>query len=145
MIDLTEAYAEHFPGILNFAWTRLRDRCEAEDVAQEVFARAFVKLHTLRDEAKFHSWLFTIAQNEIVTNVRARRRRRRHAEAASQDERTSDDALIEARERCREVAELIARLTPSRRRALGLNVAGVTHMSVAQRALVFHAREALRR
>ncbi len=50
---------------------------EAEDVAQEVFLRAFQELHTLRDPARFAGWLKSIAWRECRGWVRAQQAARR--------------------------------------------------------------------
>ena len=44
---------------------RLGRSGHAEDVIQEILARAFARRNQLRDEAKFRNWLWSIALNEI--------------------------------------------------------------------------------
>jgi RNA polymerase sigma-70 factor, ECF subfamily len=48
----------------------LRNEQEAEDVAQETFLKALRNLHTWRAEAKFSTWLITIALNEARARLR---------------------------------------------------------------------------
>ena len=48
---------------------------EAEDVAQEVFLKAYVNLNNFNQEKKFFSWLFSIAHNEIVSYWRKNKKR----------------------------------------------------------------------
>jgi RNA polymerase sigma-70 factor (ECF subfamily) len=48
----------------------LRDEAEAEDVAQETFIRAFRNLRTFRGDAKFSTWLISIALNEARSRLR---------------------------------------------------------------------------
>lgn len=43
---------------------------EAEDLTQEVFTRAFEKLSTFKGEALFSTWVYKIAQNEIIRRYR---------------------------------------------------------------------------
>jgi RNA polymerase sigma-70 factor, ECF subfamily len=62
----------------------LRDRDEAEDVAQESLLRAYRNFHRLRDRATFRSWLVRIAWRMALDHRRARRRRERHEEDAAQ-------------------------------------------------------------
>ncbi len=44
----------------------------AEDVFQETLLKGLVKLHTLKDEAKFKNWMFSIATRTHRTSMRAR-------------------------------------------------------------------------
>ena len=61
----------------------LRDRAEAEDVAQESLLRAYRNFHRLRDRATFRSWLVRIAWRTAIDHRRARKRREIHeADAA---------------------------------------------------------------
>jgi RNA polymerase sigma factor (sigma-70 family) len=62
------------------AWTG--DRDEADDIAQDAFVDAFLKLHALRHPAAFPSWLRTILRKQAD---RRRRRRRSHAPESLDD------------------------------------------------------------
>ena len=75
----------------------LRDRAEAEDVAQESLLRAYRNFHRLRDRATFRSWLVRIAWRTAIDHRRAQKRRERHEDDAAQDSvretgRASQDA-----------------------------------------------------
>lgn len=63
----------------------LRDRAEAEDVAQESLLRAYRNFHRLRDRATFRSWLVRIAWRTAIDHRRAQRRRQRYEENAARD------------------------------------------------------------
>jgi len=63
----------------------LRDRAEAEDVAQESLLRAYRNFHRLRDRATFRSWLVRIAWRTAIDHRRAQKRRQRHEDSAAQD------------------------------------------------------------
>ncbi len=60
----------------------LRDRAEAEDVAQESFLRAYQSFHRLRDRARFRAWLVRIAWRLALDRIRARKRREQRELAA---------------------------------------------------------------
>jgi RNA polymerase sigma-70 factor, ECF subfamily len=51
-------------------------REQAEDLAQDVFVRVFKARHRYEPEAKFSTWLFTIANNVASNALRSRSRRR---------------------------------------------------------------------
>jgi RNA polymerase sigma-70 factor (ECF subfamily) len=48
----------------------VRDRMLAEDLAQEVFVKAFRALGTFDQQRKFSSWLFKIAHNTAIDHLR---------------------------------------------------------------------------
>src|SRR5580693_4559683 len=50
--------------------TMLRNEEEAEDAAQEVMINAFRHLKSFRGDAKFSTWLVTIAMNEARQRLR---------------------------------------------------------------------------
>ena len=54
----------------------LHDDSLADDVTQEAFVRAFRFLPRYRGEAKFSTWLFTIARNYANDEMRRRGRRK---------------------------------------------------------------------
>ena len=47
-------------------WQRLRDHAEALDVSQDVFIKAFEKLHQLKEPAAFAGWLRSIAIRQSI-------------------------------------------------------------------------------
>ena len=74
--DLEVAYRTHAAELHRFATRHLRDAAAAADVVQEVFVRAW--RHAERYDAAVASlrvWLFTIARNLVVDQVRRDRAR----------------------------------------------------------------------
>lgn len=53
---------------------------EAEDVAQEAFVQAYLKLATFAGQSAFYTWLYRIAMNAAIS----RRRRRRDEESVDE-------------------------------------------------------------
>jgi len=51
----------------------LRSREEAEEVAQDVFLKAFDALHSFKGESKFSTWLYRIAYNAAISHSRRRK------------------------------------------------------------------------
>ncbi|EPG74027.1 putative RNA polymerase sigma factor SigW [Leptospira fainei serovar Hurstbridge str. BUT 6] len=47
-----------------------RNESEAEDFTQDVFLKAFEGLSTFKGRAKFSTWIFSIARNEIIRRYR---------------------------------------------------------------------------
>jgi RNA polymerase sigma-70 factor, ECF subfamily len=49
--------------IVNLCISLMGNRCDGEDAAQETFVKAFEQMNLFRGEAKFSTWLHTIAVN----------------------------------------------------------------------------------
>lgn len=69
---LVELYAGRVYGLL---YRLVRNREEAEDLAQETFVRAFRNLGRFDSTRPFRNWLYTIAVNVGLNALRCRRRR----------------------------------------------------------------------
>ena len=59
--------------VLRHIFSILRNQADAEDVTQETLLRAFRKLQSFRSEARFSTWLITIAMNEARGQLRRRK------------------------------------------------------------------------
>ena len=105
----------------------LADRSLAEDVAQETFLRAYLRLGTFRFECKFSTWVLQIARNAGLDAVRARGRRARLHAAAPPTGAGRDPATAA------EVEAALASLGPRFREALLLvEVLGLSYREVAE-------------
>lgn len=60
--------------VMNLLARTLRDETEAEDLAQIVFVQVFKSADRYRESAKFTTWLFTIARNLCLNEIRRRAR-----------------------------------------------------------------------
>ena len=64
----------HLSSVVSFAWYRLGDRVEAEDIAQETLLRFAKKaLSWEPDGAKVRTWLYRVAGNLVIDRQRARK------------------------------------------------------------------------
>ena len=61
--------------IFNLVYRMLRDANEAEDIAQKVFIQVFKASDRYRPTAQFSTWLFTIARNLTLNEIRRRSRK----------------------------------------------------------------------
>ena len=66
-------YSEHHRAILNYLYRMVGDAARAEDLAQEVFLRAFRALPKLPDAANYRAWLYRIATNAAYDALRRQR------------------------------------------------------------------------
>jgi RNA polymerase sigma-70 factor (ECF subfamily) len=60
--------------VMNLVYRTLGDATEAEDLAQNVFVQVYKSAHRYRISAKFSTWLFTIARNLCLNELRRRSR-----------------------------------------------------------------------
>ena len=110
------------------------DRQLAEDLCQEIFLRVYQGLPQFREGCRFTTWLFQIAKNRVLDELRARDRRGLapvdidavpHAIVAREpDERVEEmDAVFRA----------IAQLQPEMKMALLLrDVVGLSYQEIAE-------------
>jgi RNA polymerase sigma-70 factor (ECF subfamily) len=60
--------------VLNLVYRMIRDMTEAEDIAQNVFVQVFKSASRYEISSKFTTWLFTIARNLSLNEIRRRSR-----------------------------------------------------------------------
>ena len=70
--ELVERYQQRLVGIMHHLVGRSD---EADDLAQEVFLRVYRTRKRYHPQAKFSTWLFTIANNLALNALRSRRRK----------------------------------------------------------------------
>ncbi len=59
--------------VFSIALKVLRNREDAEEMAQESFIKAYKSLHTFKGNAKFSTWLYRITYNNCISEVRKRK------------------------------------------------------------------------
>jgi RNA polymerase sigma-70 factor (ECF subfamily) len=69
--ELVEKYKQP---VVNLIARTLNDPVEAEDLAQNVFVQVFKSAHRYRVAARFSTWLYTIARNLCLNEIRRRSR-----------------------------------------------------------------------
>jgi RNA polymerase sigma-70 factor, ECF subfamily len=100
-LDVRAAYAAHGAELYRFALRQLGDGGAAQDVVQEVFLRAWRASASFDPElASLRTWLFAIARNVVVDEVRrfAVRPWQRELtdDPATPPEAAADDQLVDA-------------------------------------------------
>src|SRR6185503_6545677 len=90
------------------AYSVLRHRQDAEDVAQEAFVRAHREFHQLRERDKFRGWLARMTWRMALDHRRSHTRRlAREDSAAVPDLSPSHEQAVLAAERSRRLWEAI--------------------------------------
>jgi RNA polymerase sigma-70 factor (ECF subfamily) len=145
--------------LLRYLERMVRDAGTAEELVQEVFLRVHRARERYAPEARFSTWLYRIATNLALNELRRPRRREPHR---SQDEEGAPalaaeapdpDAAVDARRLGARVERELAALPEKQRAALCLAaVEGLSYAEVAEalevsesavKALVHRARTAL--
>ena len=70
----TELVEKYKQPVMNLVYRTVRDATEAEDVAQNVFVQVYKSAPRYKSTAKFSTWLFTIARNLCLNEIRRRSR-----------------------------------------------------------------------
>ena len=74
MAAFEELVEKHKQPVMNLIYRTLQDATEAEDLAQNAFVQVFKSAHRYRASAKFSTWLYTIARNLCLNEIRRRSR-----------------------------------------------------------------------
>ena len=77
------------------AFSVLRQREDAEDVAQEAFAKAYRSFRQLRDRERFRAWLVRMTFRMAIDRQRANRRRFVREQAIEIARETTGDTVVE--------------------------------------------------
>ena len=64
---------KYYPRILNFAYRFSGSRQLAEDLTQDVFMKVYRSAARYRPRSKFQTWLYTIAKNTCLNELRRKR------------------------------------------------------------------------
>ncbi len=153
--------------VTNFISRSLHDETEAEDLAQNVFLQVYKSRSRYKQTAKFSTWLFTIARNLCLNELRRRSRHpaesleETHTEHEDQPPRQFEDkSQIAAPEEVlhgelvQKIDEALAELPENQRSAILLcrqddlsyeEIARILRCSLsATKSLIHRGREALK-
>jgi RNA polymerase sigma-70 factor (ECF subfamily) len=130
-------YREHVNRVFSLCARMVSDRARAEELTQDVFVRAWEKLHLFRGESSFGTWLHRLTVN-VVLNARKVEGRQR-----SRYEENDDDAGMDslpgvvgmplAPGDLLDLEEAITKLPPGARRVFVLHdVEGYKHEEIAE-------------
>lgn len=76
-VQLAAIYREFSGQIHTYAYHLLGNQEDADDITQEVFIRAYVRMGQLREQSSMRSWLYRIATNLCMDHLRRRSRVKR--------------------------------------------------------------------
>lgn len=130
-------YRLHVNRVYSLCTRMVGDRTRAEELTQDVFVRAWEKLHLFRGESSFSTWLHRLTVN-VVLNARKSEGRDRSRYEENDDESGGMDAhpgvvgMPLAPGDLLDLEEAIAKLPPGARRVFVLHdVEGYKHEEIA--------------
>ena len=86
-------YERYFQRIHAFAYARLRNRADAEEIVQETFTAVFRSVDAYRGQSSLLSWIYGIAKNTINNSVRRARAHEYRIERAKSELVRSADSI----------------------------------------------------
>jgi RNA polymerase sigma-70 factor, ECF subfamily len=134
--ELVAAYQNRLFGAM---FVMLGDRQDAEDITQEAFTRAFLKLEAFQAKSSFFTWLHRIAFN-LAIDMRRREKRARNIgkvsmEVASESLESSEASPSEESERSeaqQKIYDALAKIDPERRAVIALrDLQGMDYAEIA--------------
>ena len=164
-----ELFEKHGRAIVNFAYHFVGSRHRAEEIAQDVFLQIHRAAPRYEPTAIFTTWLYRIAPNACLNEVRRPEHRhpRRPLEHQQEDERkraeiafpdpaaVSGDSALAGRELEAKIHAVLDELPPNQRAALLMSrVDGMSYLEVAEalettesavKSLVFRATATMRK
>jgi len=133
-------YREYAATVRSWCWHMTRNTADADDLAQEVFMRLFLSLPTFKCKSKLRTWLYRVAVNCALMQLRQRKRRipslsailPREADRDNAEPRLDPIVPPSARERVI-MMQAVNALTPAKRSVFIMHdMSGFTHKEIAQ-------------
>ncbi len=140
----TEAFSElvnrYQNRVFHLAFSFTRDRAAADDLAQEIFLKAYLALPGFRWKAEFSTWLYRLAVNHIKDYLRKMRRKalreapleeaQGHILLDDKDDKQEEEAVMEKRKQL--LAKVMATMPEKYRIVLTLrDVEGLAYEEIA--------------
>lgn len=118
-----ELVQRHHRGVYGYLRRLGADPTQAEDLAQETYAKAWLRIGSLRRTASLRSWLLTIARNEFLQWVRVDRPEVTVGDALTEplaEAPRVEDELLRS-ERGNELRRAVAELPPALQETVALH------------------------
>jgi RNA polymerase sigma-70 factor, ECF subfamily len=163
-----QLFQKYSPSVINFAGHFLGNRARAEEIAQEVFFQVYRWQTRYEAKAKFSTWLFKIAHNHCLNEVRKGEYRVSKESIGPQEDAEGDkrerqlpdtnsskgEEVLAAKQAARRIEEILQRVPETQRTALMLSrLEGMSYQEVAEvlgvtekavKSLVFRATQSLK-
>lgn len=126
-VDSTELYnlmTQYGDDVWRYAFALTQNYEQSNDIAQEVFIKVHLKLHTFRGQSSFKTWLFSITRNIATNEMKSSYFRKVLLFENVRQTRTEPSAEIEyiANQAASDIREIIMSLSRKLREVLILNL-----------------------
>jgi RNA polymerase sigma-70 factor (ECF subfamily) len=163
-----QLFQKYSSSVVNFAFHFLGNRARAEEIAQEVFLQVYRWQTKYEPKAKFSTWLFKIAHNHCLNEVRKGEYRVSIESIGPQEDVDGDERerqlpdtnpskgedLFAAKQTAKRIEKILQRVPETQRTALMLSrLEGMSYQEVAEvlgvtekavKSLVFRATQSLK-
>ena len=160
---VTKLFEKYKHRVLNFSMRILGSRADAEDVTGEVFLTLLSGKYRVDSNAKFTTWMYTVARNSCISRIRKRKKlsslstNNKNGEGFEREIKDANDnsrEALEKKEAGQHVKDAIYALPANQKEAIILReyqkcsyqeIAEICDCSLEQvKILIFRARESLR-
>ena len=133
-----QLYENHFDKIFRYVVLKIRNQAEAEDMAQQVFIKAYESIGSYQSQGvPFTAWLFRIAHNQMVDYVR--KQSKRQTVPLDESLQIMDDCdvehEVETKIEMEKVVLATAKLTKAQREVISLRFAGGLSITEAAKTM----------
>ena len=119
--------------IYRYVFYHIKSKTDAEDITGEVFLKAWRAISSCRDkENTFSQWLYRIAHNQVVDEIR-KRQRRPSLELDDVETISDSESSVEGYSEQQELLKVIDRLPSNQRRVIILKfIEGMDNREIAK-------------
>jgi RNA polymerase sigma-70 factor (ECF subfamily) len=163
-LAFSKLFQKYYPKIVNLIYRFLfNEKKDVEDLAQEIFCRAYFGARSFSPQAKFSTWLYKIAVNRCFSHYHKIKRRRESYQDDGQETQNfenhpspinSPDTQIIQKELHQEIQAALDKLPPDHKMAfILLESAGLSYQEIARisgtsvkavERRIYHARQKLK-
>jgi RNA polymerase sigma-70 factor (ECF subfamily) len=128
-----DLYHIHIERIYRYVFYQVKDKSTAEDITEEIFVKAWKAISSCKGkEQTFSSWLYRIAHNHVIDNIR-RLQKRQSIEMETVDKVSSLELKVEGELERQELLKVMACLPQNQRRVIILKfIEGLDNREIGQ-------------
>jgi RNA polymerase sigma factor (sigma-70 family) len=124
-------YERHHQALYRYCRSIVRDDLDAQDALQSAWTRALIALRRGQRDAPLRPWLYRIAHNESISQLRRRQRRSEPAEISTANAPSAEDHAIDREQFALLVTDLHQLPDRPRGALLMRELSGLTHEEIA--------------